>query len=43
MARSPLSDVGCDVNLLNVGNDIVGRLPRRPGLGPNNACEVARS
>ena len=38
MARiNPLSDVGCDSDSLTVATDIVGEMPRHPGLIPIGA------
>ena len=44
MARKhPLSDVGCDSDVLNVNIDTVGEIPRHPEPGSADAREVARN
>ena len=40
--KYPLSDVACDSDALNVEHDIVGVIPRHPGLGPNDARVATR-
>ena len=44
MARKhPLSDVGCDSDVLNVNIDVVGKIPRHHEPSSADACEVARN
>ena len=44
MAREyPLSDVGCNIDALNVTIDVIGEIPRHPVPGSADAHEVVRN
>ena len=41
--KYPLSDVGCDIDALNVNIDVVGEIPRHTEPGSADAREVTRN